>query len=65
MLTNPERPRMSLTSLSAHAWRLARTDPIPVDAPLDDPARLSDWLSARVPGSIQRDLMAAGRLPEL
>ena len=46
-------------------WRLARAAPIPPDAPLDDPARLSDWLPARVPGAIQRDLMAAGRLPNL
>ncbi|HEY80347.1 MAG TPA: hypothetical protein G4O05_04635 [Caldilineae bacterium] len=46
-------------------WRLARAEPIPTDGPLDDPAALTDWLSARVPGSIQRDLMAAGRLPDL
>ena len=46
-------------------WRLARAAAIAPDAPLDDPAQLHDWLPARVPGSIQRDLMAAGRLPDL
>ncbi len=56
---------MSRTSLSPRAWRLARAAPIPANAPLDDPARFNDWLPARVPGSIQRDLMAAGRLPDL
>ena len=56
---------MPLTPLSSRPWRLARADPIPVDAQLDDPDCLSDWLPARVPGSIQRDLMAAGRLPDL
>jgi len=35
---------MPRTSLAARPWLLARTEPIPVDAPLDDPDRLSDWL---------------------
>ena len=56
---------MPRTSLAAQTWLLARTDPIPTDAALDDPPRVHDWLPARVPGSIQRDLMAAGRLPDL
>ena len=56
---------MARLSLDEHVWRMARAAPIPIDAALDDPDRLSDWLPARVPGSIQRDLMAAGRLPDL
>ena len=50
---------------SLQTWFLARARPIPMDAPLDDPAGLRDWLPANVPGSIQRDLMNAGRLPDL
>lgn len=46
-------------------WRLALTSRLPLTAPLDDPALLTDWLPARVPGCIQRDLMAAGRVPDL
>ncbi len=56
---------MPVHDLSSLPWQLASTSRLPWDAPLDDPNRLSDWLPARVPGSIQRDLMAAGRLPDL
>ncbi|MCO6452394.1 MAG: hypothetical protein J5I90_16565 [Caldilineales bacterium] len=52
-------------SLSDLAWRLAAARRIPFDAPLDDPAKLADWIPARVPGTVQRDLMRAGRLPDL
>ena len=46
-------------------WRLAPAPAMPIHAPLDDPRQREDWLPARVPGSIHRDLMRAGRLPDL
>ncbi len=56
---------MATYDLSANSWRLGRLAPMPVDAAftLSDP--LDGWMPARVPGSIQRDLMNAGRLPDL
>ncbi|NOZ73103.1 MAG: hypothetical protein GXP38_14560, partial [Chloroflexi bacterium] len=51
--------------LQANPWYLAATPRIPWHGPLDDPDDLSDWLPATIPGTIQRDLMAAGRLPNL
>ncbi|MCW5860482.1 MAG: hypothetical protein KIS63_19470 [Caldilineales bacterium] len=56
---------MPVHDLSSLPWQLASTPRLSWDAALDDPNRLRDWLPARVPGSIQRDLMAAGRLPDL
>ena len=56
---------MPTLDLGSQPWFLAQTSRIDVDAQLDDPARLDDWIPATVPGSIQRDLMQAGRLPDL
>ena len=56
---------MPTLDLGSQPWFLARTARIDVDALLDDPAHLADWIPATVPGSIQRDLMRAGRLPDL
>ncbi len=56
---------MPLHDLSTLSWQIAPTPRLAWDAPLDNPDRLQDWLPARVPGTIQRDLMAAGRLPDL
>ena len=56
---------MPLHALADSSWQLARAHPLPLHAPLDDPGHLHDWLPARVPGSVQRDLMSANRLPDL
>ncbi|NOX61789.1 MAG: hypothetical protein GXP42_07570 [Chloroflexi bacterium] len=56
---------MPITRLHNLPWKLARVGRIPFDAALDDPAQAEDWLPASVPGAIQRDLMAAGLLPDL
>jgi len=46
-------------------WWLAASPRRAFTDPLDDPGQLTDWIPASVPGCIQRDLMAAGRLPDL
>jgi len=56
---------MPTLDLGSRPWFLAPTSRIGINAPLDDPVRLDDWIPATVPGSIQRDLMQAGRLPDL
>lgn len=56
---------MADRSLQANPWYLAATPRISWHSPLDNPNDLSDWLPATVPGTIQRDLMVAGRLPDL
>jgi len=56
---------MPVLDLGSQPWFLAPTSRISIDAPLDDSARLDDWIPATVPGSIQRDLMQGGRLPNL
>ena len=52
-------------SLAHFPWQVVQAPPLSLSAPLDDPRSLEGWLPARVPGSIFRDLMAAGRLPDL
>ncbi len=54
-----------LDNLNAYEWQFAAAPRRAWEAPLDDPAGLHDWIRATVPGSVQRDLMAAGRLPDL
>ena len=56
---------MPTLDLGSQPWQLAPTTRIDIDTPLDDPVCLNDWIPATVPGSIQRDLMRAGRLPNL
>ncbi len=56
---------MPIHNLASLSWQLAPTARRGWADPLDDPQRLQDWLPARVPGTVQRDLMAAGRLPDL
>jgi beta-mannosidase len=56
---------MPIHDLGSRPWFLASTSRISVKAALDDPVQLDDWIPATVPGSIQRDLMRAGRLPNL
>lgn len=56
---------MTLLDLTTRQWELAASPRLPLDASLDGPATLVDWIAAKVPGSIQRDLMVAGRLPDL
>ncbi len=56
---------MPTLDLGSQPWYLAPTARIGIDASLDDPTRLDDWIPGTVPGSIQRDLMQAGRLPDL
>ena len=56
---------MAPIDLTTQSWQLAAAARLPIDAPLDDPETLAGWIPAAVPGSVQRDLMAAGRLPDL
>jgi beta-mannosidase len=56
---------MPIHNLACLSWQFAATARRGWADPLDDPQRLPEWLPARVPGTVQRDLMAAGRLPDL
>lgn len=56
---------MPITDLAPLSWQFAATSRRAWTDPLDDPQTLTDWRPARVPGTVQRDLMATGRLPDL
>ncbi|MCX7853703.1 MAG: hypothetical protein N2383_13120 [Caldilineales bacterium] len=56
---------MPTTDLAPLSWQFATAPRRGWADPLDDPQALTDWQPACVPGTVQRDLMAVGRLPDL
>jgi beta-mannosidase len=56
-------PRRAL-DLSTLSWQMGQAQRQPFTAqPVDDRARVHEWLPARVPGDVRADLIAAGRIP--